>query len=75
MKVLRALTPEEFARAAEKLRHPKAGSRIEAAKVYGEDLPALIEQLRLSPAERAAGMLVLARQVEAVRGAARRRRK
>ena len=74
MKVLRALTPEEFARAAETLRHPRPGSRIEAAKKYGEDLTALIEQLRLSPAERADGMLVLARQAEAVRGAARRRR-
>jgi hypothetical protein len=74
MKVLRALTPEEFARAAEKLRHPRPGSRIEAAKVYGIDLTLLIEQLCLSPADRADGMLVLARQAEAVRGAARRRR-
>ena len=74
MKVLRALTPEEFARAAEKLRHPRPGSRIEAAKNYGVDLTALIEQLRLSPAERVERMLVLARQAEAVRGAARRRK-
>jgi hypothetical protein len=74
MKDLRALTPEEFARAEERLRNPKPGSRIEAAKRYGVDLTLLIRQLRLSPADRVAGMLALARQVEAVRGAARRRR-
>jgi hypothetical protein len=74
MKILRALTPEEFARAAEKLRHPRPGSKIEAAKNYGIDLTLLIEQLRLSPAERADRMMNLAREMEAVRGAARRRK-
>ena len=74
MKVLRKLTPEEFERAAEKLRNPRPGSRMEAAKNYGVDLTALIEQLRLSPAERVDQMLASARMVEAVRGAARRRR-
>jgi hypothetical protein len=72
MKVLRKLTPEEFERAAEKLRNPRPGSRIEAAKKYGIDLTLLIEQLRLSPAERADQMLELGRLMEAVRGAARR---
>ena len=74
MKVLRKLTPEEFERAAEKLRNPRPGSRMEAAKNYGVDLTALIEQLRLSPAERVDQMLALAREMEAVRGAARRRK-
>jgi hypothetical protein len=74
MKVLRALTPEEFERAAEKLRNPRPGSRIEAAKKFGIDMTLLIGQLRLSPAERVDEMLELARQVEAVQGSARRRR-
>jgi hypothetical protein len=34
------------------LRNPRPGSRIEAAKNYGVDLTLLIEQLRLTPAER-----------------------
>ena len=74
MKVLRALTPDEFARAAEKLRHPRPGSRIEAAKNYGIDLTLLIGQLRLSPAERVDQMEALAGELEGLRGAARRHR-
>jgi hypothetical protein len=74
VKELRALTPEEFARAAEKLRHPKPGSRIEAAKNYGTDLSLLIRQLRLSPAERVDQMEALACEMEVLRGAAGRRR-
>ena len=46
------LTPEQLKRAEERLRHPAAGSRIQAAKDYGIDLVLLIEQLRLTPAER-----------------------
>jgi len=33
--------------------NPKSGSRIAAARDYGIDLHALVEQLRKSPAERA----------------------
>lgn len=69
------MTPEEFARAAGKLRNPAPGSRIEAAQKYGIDLTLLIEQLRLTPAERVRRMLESAQVAEAVRGAARRRRK
>jgi hypothetical protein len=47
MKELRKLSPEEFARAAERLRNPPPGSKIEAAKKYGIDLTLLIENLRL----------------------------
>jgi len=36
----------------EKLLNPKAGGRIEAAKEYGIDLTQIVENLRLSPAER-----------------------
>ena len=49
---MRALTPEELARAEARLRNPAPGSRIEAAKKYGIDLTLLIGQLRLTPAER-----------------------
>jgi len=44
--MLRALTPEEFARAEERLLNPKPGSRIEPARDYGVDPTLLIEQLR-----------------------------
>jgi hypothetical protein len=69
---LRALTPEEFARAEQRLRNPAPGSRIEAAKEFGIDLTLLIEQLRLTPAERASRMHDLAQLADRVRGAARR---
>jgi hypothetical protein len=42
VKELRALTPEELARAEARLRNPAPGSRIEAAKKYGIDLTLLI---------------------------------
>jgi hypothetical protein len=36
----------------EKLLHPSPGSRIEAAKEFGIDLTLLVENLRLTPAQR-----------------------
>ncbi|HEY7336204.1 MAG TPA: hypothetical protein VH639_15045 [Bryobacteraceae bacterium] len=69
-----ALTPEEFARAERRLRHPAPGSRIEAAKAHGIDLTLLIEQLRLSPAERARRLEADATALEKVRGVARHKR-
>ena len=74
MAELRALTPEELARAESRLRNPAPGSRMEAARQYGVDLTLLIEQLRLTPAERVRRMHLAAQTVEKVRGAARRRR-
>jgi hypothetical protein len=71
---LRALTPEELARAEQRLRNPAPGSRIEAAQKFGIDLTLLIGQLRLTPAERAERMLAVCRIAESVRGSARRRR-
>jgi len=71
---LRALTPEEFERAAERLRHPAPGSRIAAAKEYGIDLTLLIEQLRLTPAQRAQQLQDATIQLEPLIGVARRRR-
>lgn len=52
MKSLERLSPEQLARAEDALLHPAPGSRIEAAKNYGIDLTLLVEQLRLTPAER-----------------------
>ena len=75
MRELRALTPEEFRRAAERLRNPAPGSRIEAAQKYGIDLTLLIEQLRLTPAERVRRMQQASQSAEQVRGLARGRRK
>lgn len=51
--MLQALTAEQLVRAEERLLHPAPGSRIEAAGRYGVDLTLLVEQLRLTPAERA----------------------
>ncbi len=73
MAELRALTPEQFARAEARLRNPTLGGRIEAAKKFGIDVTLLIEQLRLKPAERVERMLQLAQIAECARGAARRR--
>jgi hypothetical protein len=72
---LRALTPEEFERAAEKLRNPAPGSRIEAAKKFGIDLTLLIEQLRLTPEERVRRLHEASQSAEQIRGLASSRRK
>ena len=68
MRELKALTPEEFARAERRLRNPAAGSRIEAAKKHGIDLTLVIEQLRLSPAERVRRLEDVATALEKARG-------
>jgi hypothetical protein len=75
MKELLPLTPEQLARAEDRLRNPRPGSRIEAAKQYGIDLTLLIANLRLSPAERVRTMIDFMEAAEKVRGAARRVRK
>jgi hypothetical protein len=73
VKELRALTAEEFERAAACLRNPARGSRFAEAKRYGIDLTLLIEQLRLTPAERGAKLERATKSLEKVRGIARRR--
>ena len=73
MKELRALTPAELARAEERLLHPRPGSRIEAAGEYGIDLTLLVEQLHLTPRERARKLESAATALDQIRGAARRR--
>jgi hypothetical protein len=72
MKGMPDLSPEQLAEAEDRLRHPRPGSRIEAAQRYGVDLTLLIESLRLTPAERVQRMHDLIKAAEAVRGAALR---
>ena len=64
---LRQLTPSQLARAIDRLRNPTPGGKIEAAKAFGIDLSLLIEQIKLSPAERTRRMHELARSVESIR--------
>ena len=72
--MLLPLTSAEFARARERLLNPAPGSHMEAARKYGVDLTLLVEQLRLTPAERAQMLERASAAIEKVRGAARRRR-
>jgi hypothetical protein len=74
MTELLPLTPEQLKIAEDRLRNPAPGSRIEAAKKYGIDMGLLIEQLRLTPAERAEKAESASEAVQQMRGIARRRR-
>jgi hypothetical protein len=74
MRQLAPLTPAQLARAEACLLHPARGGRIEAARNYGVDLTLLIEQLRLTPAERARKLENASTAMELVRGIARRQR-
>jgi hypothetical protein len=67
------LSVAQLALAEERLRHPRPGSRIAEAQQYGVDLSLLIENLRLTPAERASRMHDVIATVDQVRGAVRRR--
>jgi hypothetical protein len=73
MRTLSALSPEQLRRAEALLALPPPGSRIEAAKIYGIDLTLLVEQLRLTPAQRAAKLETATLELDQVRGVARRR--
>jgi hypothetical protein len=72
MKEWQPLSPQQLARAEDRLRNPRPGSRIEAAQRFGIDLTLLMESLRLSPAERAQAMIEFIEVAAKVRGAARR---
>jgi len=69
---LQSLTPEQLARAEQRLLRPAPASRIAAARDFGIDLTLLLMQLRLSPAERGSQMLELCNHVEELTGRARR---
>jgi hypothetical protein len=60
-----------LARAEQRPLHPAPGSRIEAAQVW--DLTLLVEQLRLTPAERARKLEMASEVLGRIRGVARRR--
>ena len=64
------LTGPELARVIERLEHPICGGKVEAARRFGVDVTLLIEQIKLSPAERARRMHALARVAESARGRA-----
>jgi hypothetical protein len=68
------LSPEQLARAVARLGDPRPGSKIAEAQRCGVDLSLLIENLRLTPAERVRRMLDLIETMVEVRGAARRSR-
>jgi hypothetical protein len=72
MKTLGPLTPDQLALAEHRLLNPALGSRIEAAAAHGVDLTLLVEQLRLTPAQRAAKLESAATALAQVRGVARR---
>ena len=72
--MLRQLAGSDLERAIERLRNPIPGGKVEAAREFGVDLTLLIEQIKLSPAERAQRMHALAQVAESVRGAARKPR-
>jgi len=73
MQGLPDLSALQLALAEERLRHPRPGSRIAEAQQYGIDLTLLIENLRLTPAERVSRMHDIIVTVDQVRGIARRR--
>jgi hypothetical protein len=63
MRELRALAPEELSRAEQRLLNSAPGARTAAAKDFGIDQTLLLEQLRLTPAERARQMLEIFQEV------------
>jgi hypothetical protein len=64
--------PERLERAIARLRHPRPGSKIEAAQRFGIDLTLLISNLRMSPAQRIAGMESLLKDVRKIEAARRK---
>ena len=60
--------------AIERLRHPRPGGAIAAARDFGVDLTLLVERLRRTPEQRLRDLQKAMKNLEAVRGAAKRRR-
>ena len=56
--------------AVRRLRHPKRGSAVAAARDFGIDLTLLIEQLQRSPDERVRRLQEAMQAIEHIRGAA-----
>ena len=74
MKTWQPKTPEQLARAEWRLLHPEPGSKIEAGVQFGVDVTLLVEQLRLTPGERAEKLQSATLALEQIRGIARKRR-
>jgi hypothetical protein len=70
---LRAWTLDEIAELQERIRTAPPGSKIDEAKKFGIDLSLVVEQLKLSPAERVRRTMSLAESAERVRGLARKK--
>jgi hypothetical protein len=64
------MTPEQLKRAEERLLNPALGSKCAVAREYGIDLTLLLEQLRLTPAERAEQMMEVCEAADELRGRA-----
>lgn len=60
--------------AIERLRHPKPGGAIAAARDFGVDLTLLIERLKLTPDQRLRDLQDAMRNLAEVHGAANRQR-
>jgi len=53
------MTGSELVREIERLQYPTPGGKVEAAKQFGIDVTLLIEQIKLSPAERDKDLLIV----------------
>lgn len=58
--------------AERRLRHPRPGSAIEAARNFGIDLTLMIERLRLTPEERVGALQQAMTALAHIRGVARK---
>jgi len=68
------MTPEQRKLALRLIAHPPRGSKLAAAKKFGVDLTLLLENLSLTPTERARKLSNGAKSLEALRLAGERHR-
>jgi hypothetical protein len=68
------MTPDQKKRALHLIARPPRGSKLAAAKKYGVDLTLLIENLSLTPTERAKKLSSGAKSLQALRLAGERSR-
>jgi hypothetical protein len=68
------MTPDQKKRALRLIAHPPRGSKLAKAKKYGVDLTLLIENLSLTPTERAKKLSSGAKALQALRRAGERHR-
>ncbi len=68
------MTPDQRKRALQLIAHPPRGSKLAKAKKHGVDLTLLIENLSLTPTERAKKLSSGARSLQALRRAGERHR-